>query len=227
MGRIKVLYETDRELMLAFSRLCVERLNNYLPLKIFLSPFQGFLDANVGKEIEKDRLIIEHTAGVFERGRQRADIDLEGLFEMTVRLDSDFVRKLSNSFFSIDIRYAELEQVRKERITALAGMVYDLLSNWGHEASFPETVKSTYRKEDYREVLAGVLHLYNVETKALSNSITLHGPAGAVKDLFSGKLFSVMEETAREIAAAYAHKVFPDRDAQQDSPMLRRTDLQI
>jgi len=221
MGRIKVLYEADRELMLDFSRLCVERLNSYLPLKLFLSPFQGFLDANVRKEIEKDRLIIEHAAAGFEQGGQLADMDLERLFEMTIRLDNEFVRKLSNPFFSIDIRYADLEGVRKKRILSLAGMVFDLLSNWRQESSFPEIVKNTYREESYREVLAGVLHLYNVETRALSNSITLHGPAGAVKDRFSGKLFSIMEETAREIAAAYADRVFPDKGVQQGSPIHR------
>jgi hypothetical protein len=42
----------------------------------------------------------------------------------------------------------------------------------------------------------------------LSNSITLHGPAGRVKDLFAAKLFATMEKTAGDIAVVYARKVY-------------------
>ena len=45
MSKVDVLCDTDREMMLEFSRLCISRLNNYLPLKLFLSSFQHFLDA--------------------------------------------------------------------------------------------------------------------------------------------------------------------------------------
>jgi len=77
MDMVGVLCDRDREMMLEFSGLCVRRLNNHLPLKIFLSLFQPFLDANVLKEVEKDRLIIEHAAAGFERGQTSADVDVD------------------------------------------------------------------------------------------------------------------------------------------------------
>ena len=39
MSRVEALCGADREMMLEFSRLCVSRLTNFLPLKLFLSPF--------------------------------------------------------------------------------------------------------------------------------------------------------------------------------------------
>ncbi len=143
MSKVDVLCDTDREMMLEFSRLCVSRLNNYLPLKLFLSPFQHFLDANVIKEIEKDRLIIEYAATHFERGRDRDDMDINDIFEMTIKVDDEFVNKLSNPFFSVVIRYDDFAEIRKKRIAAFVNMVFDLLRNWQDEVPFPP------HREDY------------------------------------------------------------------------------
>ncbi len=202
--------------MLDFSSLCVGRLNMHLPLRLFLSPFQRFLNANVHKEIEKNRLIIEHAAAVFENNRERTDadldIDLDNLFELTVKVDNEFMKKLSNPFFSVEMRYDDLAEVRKKRMLSLAHMVFDLLGNWHDALPFDDIVKSTYEEKMYQEALGDALHLYNVETRLLSNSITIHGPAGSVKDLFAEKLFSIMEETARDIVAAYARRIYVNED---------------
>ncbi len=69
MHKVKVMCDRDREMMQEFSGLCIMRLNEHLPFKLFLSLFQHFLDANVLKEIEKDRLIMEQAAAGFEKGQ--------------------------------------------------------------------------------------------------------------------------------------------------------------
>jgi len=197
--------------MLEFSSLCVGRLNNHLPLKLFLSPFQRFFDANVFKEIEKDRLIIEHAVAAFEKGKDRTEVNLDKLFEMTVKVDNKFLEKLSNPFFSIEMRYDDFAQVRKKRMISIVNMVFDLLCNWNCESPFADIVKSTYEEKKYREILSEILHLYNVETRLLNNSITVRGPAGTVKDFFSERVFVIMEETARDIAVTYARKAYVDK----------------
>jgi len=207
MTRVDMLCDTDREMMLEFSRLCVGHLNNHLPLKIFLSLFQHFLDANVLKEIEKDRLIIEHAAAVFERGRGRAAVDTEEVFEMTKKTDREFIKKLSNPLFSMELRYDDFAEIRKKRIVSFSGMVFDLLGNWDDGFSFTDVVKRTFGEEGFRTVLNEVLHLYNVETRLLSNSITFHGPAGRARDLFAEKLFTTMEKAARDISVKYACRI--------------------
>jgi len=206
--KVDVLCDKDREMMLEFSRLCVKRLNNHLPIKLFLSLFQQFFDANVLKEIEKNRSIILHAASGFERGKDRAEMDVNELFELTKKVDTEFVRKTSNPLFSLEVRYDDFAEIRKKRIASLATMVFDLFCNWHTVAHFHHVVKSTYTEERYKEMLSEVLHLYNVETKMLSKSITFHGPAGRVKDLFAEKLFTTMEKTAGDIAVVYTRKVY-------------------
>ena|ERR1700690_521494 len=208
MSSGKVLCDRDREMMLEFSGLCVRRLNRHFSLRLFLSVLQHFLDANVLKEIAKNRLIIEHAAAGFKMGKDRTNIDANELFEMTKKVDDEFLKKLTTSLFSIEIRYDDFAEIRKRRIVALINMVFDLLCNWQPDLPFADIVKSTFAEKSYREVLGEVLHLYNTETRMLSGSITLHGPAGKVKDLFAEKLFETMEKTAVDIAAVYTHRVY-------------------
>ncbi len=215
----------DREMMLSFSRQCVARLDASPPLKLVLSPFQRFFDANVHKEIKKDRLFIEHAAGEFEKGHERSDIDLNGLFEMTKKIDSAFLKSLSNPFFPLKVRYDGLAEIRKSRMLSIINMVFDLLGNWHDASPFFVVVKRTYAEEHYRDLLHEILHLYNVETRLLGNAITFPVPSGSMKDRFAEKLFSTMERTAREVSCAYARSVFEhngssgiDPDASQLAP---------
>ena len=223
MSKVDVLCDTDREMMLEFSRVCVSRLNNYLPLKLFLSPFQHFLDANVIKEIEKDRLIIKYAAELFEAGSIRDEMDINGIFEKTKKVDEEFINKLSTPFFSIAIRYDDFAGIRKKRIAALVNMALDLLGNWQDGLPFYDIVKTTFEEESYGEALREVLHLYNVETRMLSNSFTFHGPAGKVKDLFAERLITTMEETALEIALVYTRRVYAVKSGPFVNPASQHT----
>jgi hypothetical protein len=211
VNRVEMLCDADKEMMLDFSGLCVARLGNYLPLKLFISVFRHYLDANVLKEIDKDRLIIEHAAAAFGGGKARAAVDVNELFEMTKRVDHEFINRFADGFFSIRVRYADFAEIRKKRILSFVDMVFDLLGNWHKGLPFADVVKGTFAEERYTEILAGILHLYNLETKMLSNSVTFHGPAAKLKDLFAEKLFVTMESTAGEIAAEYAHRTYADR----------------
>jgi hypothetical protein len=210
MNKVDILCGTDREMMLEFSRLCVGQLNNHLPLKIFLSLFQHFLDANVLKEIEKDRLIIEHAAAAFERGNGKAVINADEVFEMTKKTDHEFIKKLSNPLISIKLRYDDFAEIRKRRIASFSGMVFNLLGNWNDGLSFTDVVKHTFGEESYRRVLSELLHLYNIETRLLSKSITFHGPAGKARDLFAEKLFAIMEKAAGDISMKYARRIYEE-----------------
>jgi hypothetical protein len=209
--RVDILCDVDKQLMLEFSGLCISRLVKYLPLKLFFSVFQPYLDANVLKEIEKDRLIIEHAAAAFERGSDRTAVNVNELFEMTKKIDDEFVGSFSVTFFSMTMCYADFAEIRKKRILAFADMVFDLLENWREGLPFADVVKRTFGEERYTEILGGILHLYNVETKILSNSMTFCGPAAKLRGLFAEKLFVTMERTAGEIAAAHAHRTYSDK----------------
>lgn len=211
--KIEILCDKDREIMVAFSRRCLKQLDSHLALKLFLSFFQDFFDANVMKELKKNRLIISHAATAFGRGKDRQEIEVGQLFEMTKEIDHDFVRSVKNPVLSLQVRHGDLAEVRKKRIGATINMVFDLLDNWEDELPFADNVKRTYEEPVYRRIIGEMLHLYNRETKMLSNSITLHGPAARVKDLFADRLFTVMERTAEDIVSVYAREIYADKSA--------------
>jgi len=210
-GGVGALCDHDKGMMLEFSGVCVRRLGRHLPLKFFLSLFQHVLDANVLKEIEKDRLIMEHAATGFERGMDRTAVAVDELFERTKGIDEEFIRKLSTPLVTIEVRYEDFAEIRKKRIVSFVDMVFDVMGKWEDVLSFADNVKNTYAEKNFREVLREVLHLYNIETRMLSHSFTFFGPAGRVKDLFSEKLFATMEKTAEDIAAEYTRKVYDDK----------------
>lgn len=209
-GGTSLICNNDQEMMLEFSRRCVRRLDAHLPLRLLLSPLRQFLDANVRKETEKNRLIIEHAAETFTGGKWEADVDVNTLFELTKRVDEDFVSRLSSPLFAFEVRYADIEEIRKRRIVALVNMVFDLQRNWKDAISFSTGVKRAFTEQRYMETLRELLHLYTVETKMLSKSIVLQGPAGAVRDLLTEKLFAAMEKTAGDVVVTYTRKVYAD-----------------
>jgi hypothetical protein len=208
--KIEIICDKDREIMVAFSRRCLKQLDSHLALRLFLSLFQDFFDANVMKELKKNRLIIGHAATAFGRGKDRQEIEVGQLFEMTKEIDHDFVRSVKNPVLSLQVRHGDLAEVRKKRIGATINMVFDLLDNWQDQLPFADNVKRTYEEQVYRRVIGEMLHLYNRETKMLSNSITLHGPAARVKDLFAHRLFTVMEKTAEEIVTSCTREIYAD-----------------
>lgn len=225
MSKIDVLCNVDREMMLLFSRQSVARLDASFPFRLVLVPLQRFFDANVHKEIEKDRLFIEHAAAEFEKGHTRSDIDLNSLFEMTKKIDSAFLKSLSNPLCPLEVRYDNLAEIRKTRMRSFINMVFDLLGNWHDASPLAVVVKQTYAEERYRDLLHEILHLYNVETRLLGSAFTFPVPTGRMKDLVAEKLFAAMEKTAREVSCAYARGVFEhngssgiDPDASQPAP---------
>lgn len=210
MRKTEILCDKDREMMVAFSKRCLKQLDRHLALRLFLSLVQDFLDANVMKELKKNRLVIDHAATAFNHGKDRQEIDIGQLFEMTKVIDHEFIRSLRNPVLSLQINHGDLAEVRKKRIKATINMVFDLLGNWQDQLPFADTVKRTYEENVYRGVISEMLHLYNRETKMLNNSVTLHGPAAMAKDLFAYRLFTVMERTAEDIVSVYAREIYAD-----------------
>jgi hypothetical protein len=207
-NRVDILCNADRRMMLDFSRLCLSRLGNHLAFTLLLSIFEDYLDANVHKEIEKDRLIIRRSADAFDNGGDRAAVNVDELFEMTKRVDEEFLRGISGSLFSLRINYSDIAEIRRKRILSIIGMVFDLLLNWDEGLPFSEVVKLTFGEEQYGRILREILHLYNLETKLLSSHVFCHGPASKLQGLFAEKLFDIMESAAGEIAGSLARLSF-------------------
>ncbi|MCL5023223.1 MAG: hypothetical protein M1497_07630 [Nitrospirae bacterium] len=204
MDRVSLLCSTHSEMMHEFSRRCIRRLNGHGMLSLLLSPFQHFLEENVLKEIEKDALIIRHAARSFEAG---SEAGIEEIFEETKDVDKAFLEKLPLPF-RVNALHDDIEEIRKRRIEALAGFVTELLKDPEEFRSFADLARKTYPESRFREVIGGIFHLYNLETRMVSNSVVLPAPARIAKNRLAKTLFAEMEEAAKEVTEEYVNSVY-------------------
>lgn len=210
MDRVKILCNKDRVLMKEFSRRCIDDLRDHLIFKVFFTLFRGFMDANVQKETDKDRLIIEHAASAFLAGKDFGDADVDGMFEKTKGVDREFIKKISTLPLSIDVRYTDIGDIRKKRIRVLSRMVVELLNNWNDPIPFIDVVKKTYTDSQFNGIIKDMLHLYNLETIKLTGSIRLLYPADIAKGLFTDALFNMMEQIREVTAREFTKRVYGD-----------------
>lgn len=212
MDNVGVLCEKDRAMLAKFSRQSLDRASGYARVLLSLPFFSAYYDANVRKEVDKDRLIIEEAARAFEAGRPVCDLDLEDIFEKTKTVDKAFVDNLLIPSLSLIVQYGDIADIRIQRIRRIARAVYDLLEKWPDTAAFDDVVRSVYRENDFKELIRDILRLYNQETMMLSHSIKLPPPLNRAMSSFSETLFQAMEETATVMADACAHKLFGDKN---------------
>lgn len=209
MDKVRVLSDIDSELLHEFSRRSLARLKLPPLLAVISSFFSSYLDANIGKEVEKDRLIIEEAAAAFHAGRPFCDIDLEDIFEKTKAIDRKFIEAVSVPSFSINPRYSDFADIRIKRIGWIANAVYRLLANWQDTVSFSQAVRNAYTGEEFGVVLREILHLYNLETRILSEAV--HSPFRKTITVCAEVLYADMESAADELAGFYTDGIFGDR----------------
>jgi hypothetical protein len=218
VNRLDVLIRKDSEMMRDFSTRCLARIETRRTMKLLLAPFHRFLEANVVKEIDKDRLIIECAVSAFDAGTDLQSINREALFEKTKHLDAAFIRKVPVPLISIDVRYQDFAEIRKKRIDLIFETVYGLSTNWKEKITFPALVRETYTPKRFGETITEILHLYNLETRELGRSIKLPPPVGKAATLFVATLYTIMEEVAAQISREYTEKIFAPAGFSCQSP---------
>jgi len=211
MDKVAILCSRDSMIMHDFSKLSLEQLKNRSFLGMPLPFLRTYMNANVGKEIDKDRLIIEYAAALFQEGRMCCDYDIGEMFEMTKQVDKAFLRQVNVPSLSITIRYEDIASIRKSRIDCLSRSVHDLLGHWKDDLPVEDAVRAAYREQDFHDVITEILHLYNQETRQLSNSIRVFGPFQMAVDVFAGALYRAMEQAAEELTAAYTRAIYGGR----------------
>lgn len=209
MDRISILCDKDRGMLREFSQRSIDRIQGSPLLSLTLSFFSTYQDANVRKEVEKDRLIIKETARAFEAGRPVCDLDLEDIFEKTKTVDKAFLDSLMIPPFSISVRYSDIADIRIQRIWRISRAVYVLLGNWPDSASFIDCVRTAYTEKEFKALLLEVLHLYTLETRMLGDAI--RSPFHKAIHAYSEALFQAMEHTREELSQTYSAKIFGDK----------------
>jgi hypothetical protein len=208
VDNVGILCDKDNDFLHDYSRRCIERLTGH---SLFSVPFpflSAYLEANIKKETDKDRLIIEHAAEALASGKKPGDVDIDEIFEKTKIVDKAFVRRLLIPSFSIQVRYEDIADIRKKRIALLSTTAGEVLQSWGSSCSFSEVVRNTYSESQFREIILNILHLYNQETRKLTDSIKFFSPFNRAIGMFAETVFDTMEAVAEAMVDEYAARLF-------------------
>jgi len=210
VDRVAILCEKDKTLMYSFSRRSLERAAQH-PLKLASLPFfSTYMNANVRKEVDKDRLIIDVAAKKYHEGKPVCDLDLEDVFEQTKQVDKAFLNHLIIPAISFHVRYSDFADIRIQRIWLISKTVYTLLANWPASGSFTDAVRFAYTGTKFKQRLMDILHLYNEETRILSNSLRIFGPLNKAVSSSAEAMYKAMEEITADITDVYTKKIYGD-----------------
>ncbi len=193
--------------MFEFSRRSLDRIGNQALLISVLPVFSTYLDANVKKEVDKDRLVIGEAYSAYKAGKPVCDLDLEDIFDKTKDVDKVFLNRMPLSS-ALTVRYSDFADIRLRRIWRIARTVYALLEHWPDSASFAGAVRNAYTENKFKAVIAEILHLYSEETRMLGRSLRLLPPVNTAAQKFTETLFHAMEEVAEDVAEYYTGKMF-------------------
>ena len=210
MDKIGILCEKDRVMMEEFSSRSLDRIRGNSLVLTSLPFFSSYFAANVKKEVDKDRLIIEEAAQAFQAGKPVCDLDLEEIFEKTKAVDKQFLQSLRIPSFSLSVRYGDIADIRIQRIWRISRAVYELLREWPDTGSFADIVRKVYSGKEFKDIIMDILRLYNQETRMLSHSIRLIPPFNSAMSSLTETLFQAMESVTEDVADTYTTQLFGD-----------------
>jgi hypothetical protein len=211
VDKAEVLCDRNREMLTAFSGRALAHLTgrslNALPLPLVTE----YINANVMKEVEKDRIIIKHAVAAFKAGTSVDKLDVDDIFEMTKRVDRNFVERLLIPSLVIKVRYEDIADIRKKRIRCLSRAVFTLMGNWEDSLSFEIRTRQAYSEQEFKTVMVEILHLYNQEIRALSGSINFMNLFTTAINFIAETIFDSMEAAAKDLTADCATKIFGEK----------------
>lgn len=193
-------------MMQEFSTRTAARLGDYTLFKLLLPAFRAFLDINVRKEIEKDRLVIACAAQ--RAGSAPTEADIQRLLQQARAIDRKFLQQAAVFPVSIHIEYRDIEQVRRRRIERLLEAAGGLFAQWAQTPRFRVVVAQLYSRAEFESLLREILELYSVETKMLSRSVNIPQIFHIARDSLSDTVHTVMVSVAEGLAGELTRKVY-------------------
>lgn len=198
----------NRVMMESFSRRTVTSLKAHTLFRLALPPFQSFLDINVGKEVEKDRLVISLAARIHHSGTKPDPSHVAALLREARQIDQGFVRQAAMFPIDIQIQYQDIEPYRQQRIELLLQTSYQILSQWQDMHSFRVAVNKLYTEAQFRNLIHDILRLYAMETQMLSHSVRIPHLLSLARGKVTQTITDTMQQEAGILAKSLAHMVY-------------------
>ena len=191
-----------------FSRRTIAALRAALPLRLALPHLEPVLALNVGKEVEKDTLVIRHTREPASAAGRDWDEILPQLMQATKDIDRQFLARVGKFPVEIVIRYDEIAPIRARRIRLLHDATLKILTARDREPHLRSAVQASFRREEFAQLLYELFRLHAEETRSLSRSVRLPGPLVPLRELIAQELLGVMLRVARPLANEIATACF-------------------
>jgi hypothetical protein len=198
----------DAAMMREFSARTIRRLEDHSLFRLLLPVFRSFLEINVHKEIDKDRLAILHAATVQRAGGTPGPADVETLLQQAREIDQRFLRDAAVFPVNIRIEYRDIESFRRRRVEMLLAASHALFARWEVTPRFREAVALLYSRGEFEALLREVMQLYGAETRALSRSVRIPSIFNLARDSISETVNSVMTGVAADLAGELTRQVY-------------------
>ena len=211
MDRVRALAELDRRILETSSRRTTEALRAALPLRLALPHLEPLLARNVAKEVRKDALAIRRAGEARAAGEPPGEDAVEALLAQGRAIDGDFLVKVGRFPIGIVVRYEEILPLRRQRIVQLLGAAYRILGAWRAGRGLRETLRERYAPEELESLLAGILRLYAMATRALSRAVRLPALLRPARDSIGRRLYDIMDAQGARLARDAARGVFRRR----------------
>ncbi len=208
MDRVRVLAELDRRILEAYSLRTTQALRGALPLRLALPHLEPLLARNVAKEVRKDALVIRCAADALVAGAPPGGAGVDSLLALGRAIDGDFLAKVGRFPVGIVVRYDEILPLRRQRIERLLEAAYRILDAWRAGRGLREALRACYAQAELESLLARMLRLYAMETRALSRAVRLPALLRPAQDAIGQRLFAIMDAQGERLAREAARVPF-------------------
>ncbi len=220
MKRAKALARLNGRMLHTYSRRTTAALRAALPVRLALPHFESVLALNVGKEVEKDTLVILRASEPMGGEATDRDAILAQLMLATQEIDRQFLARVGQFPVEIVVRYDEILPVRARRIKLLHDTALKMFAAGEGRLRLRGALQASYSRDEFAQLLYELFRLHAEETRSLSRSVRLPRPLVPLRELIAQELLNVMLRVAwslaKEIAAASCRPPAPPRDKGPD-----------
>ena len=161
-------------------------------LRVALGSLEPILALNVDKEVRKDALVIAQAASSTSPDR------LAAMLARARDIDRDFLARMGRFPVRLEIRYEDVEPIRRQRMQRLLDAAARLLATpW---RGLRPAVRACYDERVFAAALAEHLRLYALEIRALNRSVRVPALVGPLRSMVAERLHAIMDRESKALA---------------------------
>lgn len=177
-------------------------------MRIALPHIEPILARNVGKEQQKDALVIRRAGAMLAEGRQVDRDVMRELLDATKDIDRRFLAQVGTLPIRIVVPYDEIAPIRLRRMERLFDAANRILGAWRSRPRLRAAVQESYPREELERLLEDLLRLYAVETRVLSRAMKLPALIVPLREHIAQSLYEIMNDVSKRLAGELSGAVF-------------------